>query len=336
MEKLHVFIDTNTWLAFYAFTNDDLEQLRKLIALIKNEHLELYINQQLSDEFYRNRERKLDESIREFTKTSVPKGVPRYMRDYPDAGEYDEARANWEKLRDALVTRAKDDAEEKKLAADILFGDILAESKVAEVDDATISKAIDRRRKGNPPGKHTSLGDQIHWELLLRDVPEGTDLHVVSKDGDFESRLIRGNADQFLVDEWLDQKKGQLALHNELRPFLNSKFPSIKLAVDVEKKDAIDKLVNSESFESTHSAVEGLSLFLDDLSWEEADTILTASVNNSQIWWIGNDPDVRSLFSKLIIKFKMKLTSDRLVHLVLTLGLEGVVPIDELDDDVPF
>ena len=41
--KLHLFIDTNIFLSFYAYTNDDVEELRKLISLIKTNQLKLYL-----------------------------------------------------------------------------------------------------------------------------------------------------------------------------------------------------------------------------------------------------------------------------------------------------
>lgn len=38
---LHLFIDANIFLSFYAYTNDDIEELRKLVSLIKTQQLKL-------------------------------------------------------------------------------------------------------------------------------------------------------------------------------------------------------------------------------------------------------------------------------------------------------
>jgi predicted nucleic acid-binding protein len=334
MAELNVFIDTNIWLSFYAFTNDDLEQLRKLIALIKNGKLKLYINQQVSDEFYRNREAKLQESIKDFSKSSLIKGMPRYMRDYPDAAKYSDAIKNVEKLRDILVTRAIEEARSKELAADKLFADIIKASQpVVPIAPDIISKALNRRLKGNPPGKNTSLGDQIHWEYLLQVVPNTTDLHLVSKDGDFESALGEGRVHPFVQDEWANKKKAALTLHTELRPFLNSTFPDIKLAVDVEKNDAMERLLNTRSFATTHLAVEGLALFVNDLSWLEADKILTIGIENSQISWIGTDSDVSDFYKILINKFADKIDAERgeLLNQIFDKSI-----VDDPDTDVDF
>lgn len=315
MDNLHVFIDTNIWLSFYAYNKDDLEQLQKVITLINSGKLKLYTNDQLRDEFYRNREKKLQESIKEFSKISIPKGMPRYMNAYYEADEYRKTVALYEKLRDSLVNRAKEEAQAKTLEADKLFASIIEATMPIKLMDETIQKALARRLRGNPPGKPNSLGDQIHWEVLLAEVPKGSDLHIVSKDGDFESSLNQGAADQFLVDEWAEKKTGILSIHAELRPFLNSKFPDIKLVVDTEKGEAVSRLVNSTSFAATHAAIEGLALFADDLSWEEADMLFVAAINNSQVSWIGSDDDVCTFYKKLMAKFADKLGQERLAEL---------------------
>ena len=42
----HLFIDTNVLLNFYAFSNDDLQELEKLIRILKTKVVKLYITQQ--------------------------------------------------------------------------------------------------------------------------------------------------------------------------------------------------------------------------------------------------------------------------------------------------
>jgi predicted nucleic acid-binding protein len=250
VSALHLFIDTNIFLTFYAFANDDLEKLRKITGLMKHGKLKLYVTRQLVDEFYRNREAKLEESVKEFTKNSLGKAIPRYMADYLEVQDLKEAAASWQKARDALVARAKAEAQEKSLAADSLFAEIAQEAEPIPRSEKIVSKALQRRLAGNPPGKPTSLGDQIHWETLLDVVPEKTDLHIVSKDGDFASALISGRAKQYLIDEWRERKDANLILHDELRPFLNVMFPNIKLAVDIEKRSAMDSFIHSGFFQT--------------------------------------------------------------------------------------
>lgn len=333
MIDLHVFIDTNVWLSFYTYNKDDLEELRKLIELLKRGKLTLYANAQLRDEFYRNREGKLAESIREFSKVNFPKGLPRYMNEYSEAASFRDALKDAEIQRDALIARAKADAQSKSLVADKLFADILEAVQVGEISHSTVSKALDRRIRGNPPGKSNSLGDQIHWEYLLAQVPEGVDLHIVSKDGDFESSLNKGHIEQFLADEWQEKKGGGLKLHTELRPFLVEHFPNINLAIDVQKLDAVEHLVNSGSFSSTHSAIERLGFIVDSLSWQDVERIFNAGITNSQINWIGSDGDVRGFYQSLIAKYGHKIDAD---SQALLKKYFGEIIADDLDEDIPF
>jgi predicted nucleic acid-binding protein len=90
--KLHLFIDTNIFLSFYAYTNDDVEELRKLISLIKTNQLKLYLTGQVRDEFNRNREAKLRDSLREFRKLVVSDSIPRFMEKYASIKAYRDSR----------------------------------------------------------------------------------------------------------------------------------------------------------------------------------------------------------------------------------------------------
>jgi predicted nucleic acid-binding protein len=259
---VHLFIDTNILLSFYAYTNDDIEELRKLTKLITTKQLKLYLTEQVRDEFYRNRDAKLKESLRTFQAPSVPAGVPRFMETYPCIKEYRRALETLSKARDAAIQQAKKEAEDRSIAADTLFADISTVAKIIPTTDKVFEAATRRMNIGNPPGKPNSLGDRINWEILLDKVPDETDLHLISKDGDFGSPLLDG-PNSYLVDEWRTKKHCNLALHDQLKPFLAQHFPQIKLAIDVEKRVAIDRLINSASFAGTHSVLQP---FLDVLT----------------------------------------------------------------------
>ena len=180
---LHLFVDTNIFLSFYAFTNDDIEELRKVTGLIKVEKLKLYLPAQVRDEFYRNRDARLAESLREFGKTISAPGIPRYMADYPETFEYRSASDNFQKAQQRLLSRAKTAAEQKELAADTLFEQLKSAATIIPLDEATMAAAERRLRLGNPPGKPGNFGDRLNWEILLASVEHGTNLHIVSKTG---------------------------------------------------------------------------------------------------------------------------------------------------------
>ena len=113
--KVHLFIDTNIFLSFYAYTNDDIEELKKLTKLITTNQLRLYLTEQVKDEFYRNRETKLKESLKTFQAPSVTAGVPRFMEGYPSIKAYRHALEVLSKARDQAIQQAKKEAEDRLL-----------------------------------------------------------------------------------------------------------------------------------------------------------------------------------------------------------------------------
>nr|WP_166180066.1 PIN domain-containing protein [Altererythrobacter segetis] len=337
MAATHLFIDTSTFLTFYAFTTDDLEELKKVAGLIKANKLKLYIPEQVMDEFYRNRESKLAQSLDLFMGGGGSKSVPRFMHDYPEAEAFRDALKELQKARDALATKAKSDAAQRLLPADSAFATIIEAAGIVKAEEALLIGANRRRLRGNPPGKRDSVGDQINWETLLKAVPDGADLHIVSKDGDYKSALDPTSIHQFLASEWKQKKGSEITLHAELRPFLNATFPNIKLALDIEKQVAIDKLIYSGSFSDTHSAIAVLKGYVDAITWEEAKAIFDAGIANNQINWIGTDTDVNEFYRPLMAKFHDK------TDFAMDMELDAAFPPPEEppeavndDDDIPF
>ena len=187
MPTYHIFIDTNVLLSFYHYTSDDAEQLKIIAKLVEKKEMVLYLTEQVVDEFNRNRETKLAASIKDLEKWGKAPGIPRSMIGYAEAKTYQEAVSAVDKARTALITQAREDALKRTLTADSLFEEILKVAVIIKREELQIKAAETRKLIGNPPGKKDSLGDQINWECLLAGVPKGTELHIVSKDGDFAS-----------------------------------------------------------------------------------------------------------------------------------------------------
>ena len=299
-QQLHLFIDTNAFLSFFAYTKDDVEELKKLASLIEAKQVSLYLTEQVRDEFYRNREKKLSESISQFEKSIVLTGIPRFMAGYPQADDYARAAREATKSKDEAVQRAKKEARNEKLAADVLFRQVADAARVKKITQGDYEAATRRMHRGNPPGKEGSLGDRINWEMLLRTVPDENDLHLVSRDGDFISPLDPTAPNAFLLSEWRKQKQAELFLHAELKPFLTKHFPKIQFADDVEKRVAIDALKHSGNFANTHAAIAGLTPFADLLTPDEIDELLEAASLNSQVTWVSDDPDVKAFYAPLL------------------------------------
>ena len=337
MDVIHLFIDTSTFLTFYAYTSDNLEELKKVSDLIGAGKLKLYIPEQVSDEFQRNREGKLAQSLTEFLRGGIAQAVPRFMAEYPEAVDFTDAGKAYEQARAKLEKKARKDAAEQLLPADSVFTTIIDAAGLIKSEEEILQKANRRRLRGNPPGKKDSVGDQINWEILLDKVPDGQDLHVVTKDGDYASALNSDSPHQFLQTEWKKKKNGSLFIHRQLKPFLNAKFSDIKLVLDIEKQLAIDSLIYSGNFSRTHSAIDELKQYLEDLIWKEAEQIFEAGISNQQISWIGTDTDVNDFYRTLMIKFRGNMTSD--METKLKKVFLAPIEIDDDDDDnsdVPF
>jgi hypothetical protein len=69
-----------------------------------------------------------------------------------------------------------------------------------------------------------------------------------------------------------------------------------------EKEEAIEALVTSRSFWSTHQAIAALEQLRPSLNEAEVERLLTAAIDNSQINLIASDDDVYAFFSGLLVE----------------------------------
>ena len=104
--------------------------------------------------------------------------------------------------------------------------------------------------------------------------------------------------------------------------------PPPQPAPNPEKEAAINALVQSGSFTTTHSAIAKLEVLRATLNTADAERLLRAAVENSQIGWIASDSDVYAFFTALL---------DEHPHLDSSLVFEvaevfGLLP-DEEDQD---
>ncbi|HTV81608.1 MAG TPA: PIN domain-containing protein [Acidobacteriaceae bacterium] len=318
----HLFIDTNVLLSFYAFAKDDLEQLDKLVKLIHAKSIKLYLTQQVVDEFMRNRETNLANSLKEFRGHAI-KPCPSFMRDLGEFHKYERARAAFDRANEVLLNAATKHANEGTLLADTLFNDLTAEANVIAISEEAHEAAYMRKRLGNPPGKQGSIGDELNWELLLKEVPKGTDLHIISKDKDYASPLVPTLPKAFLVEEWQEKRSGKLALYEQIGQFFSTNFPDEDFSLAIEKREAMDALINSHSFAMTHYAVDLLSPYVSFLTDEEAEEVVQGAMSNSQVAWIASDSDVEEFLKEMLKQHGEALSAKQRLRLRAALGMEG-------------
>lgn len=328
---MDIFVDTNILLDLYHLSGPDLEELKKIIKLAENKQITLYLPQQVSDEFWRNRERVIRDALDNFAKTKAVQFLPNIVRSNPKANDLRKAVDQVNSLVKALQDETKSAINDNELAADKLIESFL--SLCMPVSPEIIQRAALRKQLGNPPGKAGSLGDAIIWEWLLAQTEINSDLKIISSDGDFESELIPGTPKEFLIREWEKVNPfGTLCLFKSLPEFLKAQFPDIKLADEIDKFSAIEKLEKSLSFAATHNAIAKLQKF-DDLSDNEIIRIAAAYANNKQVRMIVGDADVAAFAKKIIPLAKSQPAKEALKPVE---DMLAQIEPDEDDEDIPF
>jgi len=106
-----------------------------------------------------------------------------------------------------------------------------------------------------------------------------------------------------IVDFWLNiNDNWVLKIQTESNTFLVEVDFSSKEIIeftDVDFSEGIRNLVNSGSFQSTHSAIAEIVDYRKYFSDEQITELLGAAISNSQIWFVANDNDVKEFFTSL-------------------------------------
>lgn len=306
---MNLFIDTNIYLNFYHFTNDDLENLKKLVVAIENKKITLIVTEHEISEFRRNRENKIADAIKRFSEQKTPNQFPQICKEYDEFSDLKRGITLYERNKAIIAEKITKDIKDKTLAADDLINDLFKKARVVTTSDFIYMEAKKRQKLGNPPGKKDSLGDAINWTCLLRYIEKGDDLYIVTEDSDYFSVLSDGAMSQYLTDEWSELISSDVYIYKNLTGFFNENFPDIKLATEFEKELAIKGLAQCPNFTSTHNAISKLVKY-DDYSIDQAERILSAAVSNEQVYWIKTDPDVNSFLMKIFENYKFKINPE--------------------------
>jgi predicted nucleic acid-binding protein len=295
---MNVFIDTNIYLTFYHYSSDDLEELKKLSVAIKSKDIKLYLTEQVKNEFKRNRETKIADALKRFYDQKVNRQFPQICKEYEEYKHLRQAIKQYEESKDKIYQQLLSDTEQNSLGADTVIDELFGRAQALDFSDKLLAAATVRVQLGNPPGKKGSYGDAINWETLLDKMPK-EDLYLITDDADYISPINEDKLAQFLVEEWTERKRSNIFFYRKLSEFFRDKFPSIKLASELEKELAIANLVNSGNFRDTHAAIGHLSKFT-DFTASQFKEIADAAISNSQITWISDDADVREFMQNLV------------------------------------
>lgn len=302
MSRLHLFIDTNIFLNLYHYSDDDLEELRKIIVLLENNRLVLYTTTQLWDEFRRNRDEKLKEALESIKKIITSTQFPNICKTYDEYADIKRALRDFHTAKDILANKLLEDILEKRLKADIIIEEIFNKSKIFPIDNDIVSIAKQRFDLGNPPWKKWSYWDAINWELLLHNINSTTaeeidTLYFITQDKDYISNLDPTRFNSFLQDEWSNKKWFPVKLYSRLTDFFRDKFPDIRLAQELHKTLLIQQLCDSFSFMNTKNTLRRL-LAITDFTTDELHKIIQGAVSNNQIYWISEQ--VKDMLNALL------------------------------------
>lgn len=251
---MHVFIDTNILLNFFHFTKEDTETLRNVFASHKHGAATVHLTEQVCDEFSRNRENKIKDSLKKFKELKFAAQLPAFMKQYGEYEQILQKSAELQKLTREIEQKVDADVVENRLLPDILIKEIFAKNEPIQTTAELYGMAQMRVSLGNPPGKNGSMGDAVNWMALLNAVPNGENIHVISEDGDFYSTLDENRPHPFLNDEWRRKKQAEMFVYRTLSSFTKQHFDGVTFPYDFElterEREILQLLSRGESNKS--------------------------------------------------------------------------------------
>jgi hypothetical protein len=296
-----LYLDTNIYLSFYHLTNDDIEELSKLLLLVKSKELILYLPDQTKDEFYRNRDSKIADGLKKFNENKLNKIFPQMVKDYSE--EYKLMRnaiKAFEKNKQIIVDKLRKDVVEQSLNADKIIQDLFKVATEIKNTPELIEKAKNRYDLGNPPGKKGSYGDALNWESLLTKIEVFDNFFFISDDGDYFSEFDKNLFNSFLIKEWEEKMPlTDFKSYKSLSAFLKENYPTITIESENRKDELILELQSSGSFATSRSVLHKIAEY-NDFSKKQLNDIFDAAINNSQIYWIGDDEDINEILLKVL------------------------------------
>ena len=316
---MNLFIDTNVFLSFFHFTSDDLEELRKLAVLLQEKRLVLWLPSQVIDEFVRNRDSKIKESLKRLRDQRLNLQFPQICKDYPEYQVLRSLQKEYETQHAGLLSQIEQHVARQELKADEIVRELFDLATPIECDDQIVDWARRRSELGNPPGKPGSIGDGVNWEALLSKVPDQEDCSFVGDDGDYSSALDDASLNAFLLAEWARRKNSVLHFYRRLSAFFADHFPDITLASELERELLVRNLPASDNFATTHRLIAKLGDVSDFTSSEVMELAVAATTNN-QIRWILDDADVRKFFRGLLDRYADVIDDDSRTALETRLG----------------
>jgi hypothetical protein len=325
---IHLFIDTNVYLKFYHYSNDDLEELNKLLVLLDNDKVELYLPKQVINEFERNRDNKLADALKTFNLNKISTQFPQFCKEYKEYDILKKIMRDYEHQKQILLKNVMLAIDTSSLKADKTIDLLFKKAKIIDISTELVEKSKLRFDLGNPPGKNKSYGDALNWESLIENVEGENDIYFIADDKDYFSEINNSNFNAFLLNEWTKKKGTKIKFYKTLSDFFKDVLPDIKLATELEKDLLISELESSSNFYNSRNILKKLSK-LDSFSSEQINQIINSSINNTQVYWISEDEDINEYLYNFIEIYSEKLDAELLKEFL------KVIPKKKVKD-LPF
>jgi PIN domain len=316
---MQLFIDTNIFLSFYTLNQEDLAELGKLAELVAIGEVTLLITDQILDEFYRNREQRIEGALKSFYSQAFNAQLPQICEDYVETNHLRTTLKEYEQAHNTLVERISIDIKAKNLSADRLLHYFFDQGTKLAIDTDLVARARLRMNVGNPPGKNNSLGDAINWECLLTAVPDDTDLFLISGDKDFSSPLAEDDLSGFLQDEWERRKRSTIYFYRRLSSFLREKLPEIGMANLRDQDFFVRELANSRSIADVHKNITKLAIY-PEFTAAQVNGIVLAVLHNQHVAWSSEESNIHNFLLDLITRYDRYLDAVTLDRLQVLLG----------------
>lgn len=228
-------------------------------------------------------------------KMTIP-SIPNMVKGFPECTQLKKEMDELKEKHEDLTKKVNQAVADKSLDSDRVIKEIFSVCNTLKEDKKIVKEAVLRYHTGNPPGKDRRYGDAINWLTLLEEVPDGEDLYFISSDKDYASDYQKGTFNTYLQDEWNDIKGSTIHYFTSLTEFFNKHLTEIQLANELtaefeRKENLVKDFENSYSFAETHSVIRKLMNY-DTWSEDHKQRIAQAAIDNFQISWIKNDPDV--------------------------------------------
>jgi hypothetical protein len=309
----NLFIDTNIYLTFFHYTKDDLEEIQKLEHLIsKREEIRIFLPDQVENEFIRNRDNKIAESLDNFRKEKFNNQFPSFCKYYPEYTNLRKSISEYEEHKRNLLEKLMKDIKNQELLADLQINKLFDLSIKNESTDEIIEFARNRHLKGNPPGKNDSYGDAINWEILLNNIPNNEDLYFISDDKDYYSLINPDDFNNYLFLEWRSRKNSNIFCYRSISKFFQDKYPKISLKTEIRKEEVLEKFINSSSYANTRKCLIDL-VDLNEFSAKQVKAFIDACINNNQIYWIKDDNDIKQYINEILTANYIRIDSQTLL-----------------------